>query len=360
MLQLRNLQIKNFRCFKNINLEFESSLILIEGDNGTGKTSLLEAMHYLCYLRSFRTNVGKELINIETEGFFIKAGLNDENNLINEVQVGLSGKKRLVKINNKTIQSYKELMQYYRVISLTEDDLELIKGGPENRRSFIDHYIMLHKSDFLGLMRSYKQVLENRNALLQSGNCSYETYLVWTKQLWDKSKFIQEERLNFLACLEKSVNLLLKDYVSPNLTTKFVYNPKEELLDNFELFMSSNSNLYDNELRWKRSLFGVHLDDFAIFFQEKKSRIFASRGQQKLLVALIKVAQIQDLLSNKYPVLFLLDDFMTDFDCSRLDVLIDLLCSLETQLIFTNPLGQSHLKDILFSKGAQVISLTSG
>src|SRR5437868_6298202 len=97
------------------------------------------------------------------------------------------------------------------------------------------------------------------------------------------------------------------------------------------------------ETRVGHSLFGAHLDDFLIHFQDKKSKNYSSRGQQKLIVLLVKIAQIQQLLHSKGPVILLLDDFMTDFDEQRCRLLLDLLFDLKIQLIFTVPTGTHFL-----------------
>src|SRR5690606_9539424 len=114
-------------------LDLSASLILLEGGNGAGKTSLIEALHYGCYLRSFRTHMPRELSQFGAQDFFIKLDISSSHEgqlLDHEIQVGFSAGKRLVKIDKKPIASYKELMDFYRVVSVTEDDLELIKGSP--------------------------------------------------------------------------------------------------------------------------------------------------------------------------------------------------------------------------------------
>src|SRR5471030_434878 len=110
-LQLTTIQIKHFRCFAGTTIAFDSPIVLVEGNNGSGKTSLLEALHYLCYLRSFRTHTPRDLIQAGADGFFIKASFDQQINqqsFTHNVQVGFSGKKRLVKMNEQSVSSYKE------------------------------------------------------------------------------------------------------------------------------------------------------------------------------------------------------------------------------------------------------------
>ncbi len=361
MLQLRSLYIKNFRCFDQLSLNLESPVVLIEGTNGAGKTTLLEALHYLCYLRSFRTHIPRDLIQFGHDNFFIKASLHGDL-LEHEIQVGFSGKKRLVKVNQKAVSSYKELMEYYRIVTLTEDDLSLIKGTPEERRTFLDQAILLEDAEFLAIIRAFKSAVENRNSLLQTSRISPDNYMLWTRQLWEKTQLIQAQRRTMLSTLSVTINELLKTYFDEEITVSLVYQARsmKHEHDTFEQFMESHARLYDDEIRFKRSLFGAHLDDFSIQFQHKHSKAYASRGQQKLVILLIKIAQIKELIGRKGDAIFLLDDFMADFDEKRANTLLSLLPHLNCQLIFTTPTKGGFFEQKLDSIGAQRVSLTNG
>ncbi len=356
-MQIIRLQLKHFRCFADVTFSFEKPIIVIEGVNGSGKTSLLEALHYLCYLRSFRTYWPRELMQFEQQNFFIKAKFADEVGP-HELQVGFTDKKRLVKLDKKAITSYKQLMDHYRIITITEDELGLIKEGPEIRRNFLDQAIALFKPDFLLTIRKLRKLVEQRNALLKKGHFTQESYQLWTQQLWQHSKTIQEERTKMLNSLQRSTRKLLKTHF-PSLSIAFDYKPKRISKDDnsIESFLAKNSQLQHDEARYGRSLFGAHLDDFSIIFQDKRSRNFASRGQQKLIVLLINIAYAQQLIKKRGSVIMLIDDFMTDFDQSRCTLLVDILHQLGCQLIFTLPSRHNFLVEQLTGLGAQSIKL---
>jgi len=358
---LTEIQIKNFRCFSQISLELKGPLVLIQGVNGSGKTSLLEALHYLCFLRSFRTHSPRDLIHFGSEGFFIKAQIDDAQSASHEIQVGFAGKKRLVKINQKAISSYKELMDYYRIVTITEDDLHLISSGPEIRRAFIDQALLLDDPEFIQIMRNYKHIVDSRNALLAQGRINLESYTLWTDQLWATSRILQERRIAMLGQLQDITNQMLAENFNDPLSVAFAYSPKKvgPEVDEIE-FKAMQPGLYAEETRFARSLFGAHLDDFVIKFQDKKSKVFASRGQQKLIVLLMKVAQMKHIGGNKggNSTIFLLDDFMTDFDPGRAHTLLDILCGLENQLIFTSPIDRGSFEDKLSDRGAYQVKLT--
>jgi DNA replication and repair protein RecF len=361
-LRLTQLEIKHFRCFTKTSIELDGPLVLIEGNNGSGKTSLLEALHYLCYLRSFRTHSPREMIQFGSDGFFIKASFDqrfERQELQSDVQVGFSGKKRLVKINQQSVNSYKELIDHYRIVTLTEDDLSLISEGPEVRRAFIDQALLLYEPEFIRSIRAFKQVVDNRNSMLQAGVRDLDAYSVWTQQLWQGSQEIAHRRMQILEQIAQETNALLQEYFNGQLSITFSYVPKKIAQhETLESFLDDNKQLMHEEMRFGRSLFGAHLDDLSIKFQDKKSKAFASRGQQKLIILLLKIAQIKRLTAQKGPAVFLLDDFMTDFDADRAQVLLSILTNLQNQLIFTSPLTSGAFENLLASKGASRVKLT--
>lgn len=357
-MRIAHVQLKNFRCFTSFELELDHSIILIEGLNGTGKTSLLEALHYICYLRSFRTYSPAELVRFGTDTFFIKARVHADKNESYDLQVGFSNKKRLVKINEKAVSTYKELLDYYRVITLNEDDLLLIKEGPDLRRIFIDQALILAHPEHAALSRRVRDIIDNRNALLKRGG-SQESYELWTEQLWNISKQISQARIEALELLEKEIKELINIYFNSSFEIQFSYSAKKNYQTSYQEFVEKNPNLYHDELRFYRSLFGSHLDDFSIRFKEVSSRTFASRGQQKLIILLLKAAQVKSLQALKGKSVLLLDDFMTDFDHDKARHLVTLLTDLDIQLIFTVPTQHGVLHEELLARGAHLVKVTN-
>ena len=359
-MNIQQLQIKNFRCFSDLTISFNGPYTLLVGDNGTGKTSILEALYYLCYLRSFRSSSVQDLIQFDQEAFFVKACFSGNvDDSVQELQVGLSSKKRLVKLNRNAIASYKDILAYYRVVSLTEDDLWLIKGGPEVRRAYVDHALFLVDHTYVDLFKQHKIIVSNRNAILQNSVADKSSYEVWTEQLFHVACRLADLRVAWLHDVQERVNRLLQQYISADIAIQFNYVSRKNIRDtDYASFKDVHMDLYAQEMRLKRSLFGVHLDDVAITFQGKRSRQFASRGQQKMIVLLMKIAQIQLLESFEGMRLFLLDDFMTDFDEQRLRTMLAILFDLNCQLVFTVPSSGSLLESLLLGKGGECTALT--
>ncbi len=359
--QISSLELKNFRCFSSFELAIEKPLLLLEAPNGKGKTSLLEALYYSCYLRSFRTHTPKELIQFGRTEFFVHLHVNNSlhaQNLSHDIQIGFAHNKRLVKVDNTVVSSYKDLMNHYRVMSLTEDDIALVKESPQVRRTFMDQVMLLLDPDYAQILRFYRQVVDQRNALLEQRRGHNDTYNLLTEQLWTKSVEIQHRRVELLKTIQEEINVIIENYFDSLFTISYQYGYKIAPQATITAFHDSNPRLYDQEGRFGRSLFGAHLDDMVIFFHDHHSKNFASRGQQKLIVLLTKIAVMRMLASRNEPAIFLLDDFMTDFDPMRAQVLLTLLHDLNSQLIFTTPTEGGVLHDLLLGLDAQTAKLT--
>ncbi len=343
-------------------MQFDSKLVLIEGDNGSGKTSLLEAIHYGCYLRSFRSYNPRHLIAHGQESFFVKLHIEQESALCtheHEIQVGFAGKRRSVKLNQSPVCTYKELMDSYRVVTITEDDLGLINGGPEIRRTFLDQAIILGNPLFTRALSELKRITEQRSSLIYQKNSNQELYRLWTEQLWEKSRVVQKERKELLAHILSEAKNLIEGMFQNTYRLDISYAAKMDLdATSFDEWLSMHPALYHDELSAGRSIFGAHLDDFVIRFQDTHSKLYASRGQQKLLVMLIKMAQVLEITRAKGPVILLLDDFLTDFDKKRAERCLSTLAGLKGQLILTTPLATTSLVDMIRTLGGQHVILT--
>ncbi len=362
-MYITKLELKNFRCFSSKSLHFEKNISCILGPNGIGKTSVLEALHYACYFKSFKASSPKELVKINSPGFAIKIDLQDlSSGDFDSLNINFADGKRVIKFNNNQVASFKDHFSRYTTVTLTEDDLELIKGAPEVRRTFIDQLLIVDDPGYATLLRKFRQILENRNALLENFNGkremreTREMYELWTKQLWEITILIRKLRLEGLKNLQNEFNFLIENTLQGDFSIQLDYSG--DIGENFQDFYDNLLiTKYSRECASGRSLFGVHLDDFNIIFKQKSSRIYASRGQQKLIVLFLKLAQLK-LISKKYSkTVLLLDDFMTDFDDQIIASIIPALTGLANQLIFTAPSEKNLINSSLSMLEPQLLRL---
>lgn len=344
-----HLQLKQFRCFSEQQFDFNAPIVLIEGRNGSGKTSIVEALHFLCYVRSFRALSPRELIAHDQQSFFIKVMLQHDG-IEESLQAGFAGTHRLVKINDQTTKSYKELIDHYRVITITEHDLGLIQEGPALRRQFIDLAMGIQDPAWAEYIKKATDLHEQRSRALYHSTCTSSLYEAWTATEWDYTRMVQLKRIAYLTELEGAVQKLLSHDLfsdsAPNITLNYL--PKISCLqDSYAEFITQNPDLQAQEIAACRTLFGFHLDDIGIQFGGKQSRYYASRGQQKLTLLMLKAAQTILLPPSKGPTVIILDDFVTDLDDARIRQLFSLFRGLGAQLFITSPRVDLTLREII-------------
>lgn len=365
---IKELRLNNFRCFKNDVFLFNDKFVIIQGPNGSGKSTILEALHYSCYLRSFRTHLHKDLMQIGKEHFFAQILFEQElTGTSDQIQIGFSGDQgKVVKLNQKPIVSYKELLAAYRIVTLTADDLTLVHSAPEVRRNFLNYSLFLaDPSSASSMIKRYQHIVDQRNKLLSSyGNVGSQHLIslkdeifVWSESLWNASLEIRKLRKDYLEKLELLVNQFLEQFYwesdnSLKISFDYVSRPANHDID-FPMFWGKfYSSGFFREVKYGRSTFGAHLDDISIVFQQKKARVFASRGQQKLIVFLLKVAQLVLTNTTGESGVLLLDDFMTDFDDKRLEQGIKMLAGMQGQIFISCPTDSSK---ILSSYGDKIL-----
>ena len=326
-MNITSLSLTNFRCFPQLDINFDATITLIEGDNGSGKTSILEALHYCCYLRSFRTKTPTQLISFEHQAFCLKlsSSANDEKW---QLTAGVSGEKKRIMINEKPVNSYQTILDHYRVITITEDDLDLLRGYPATRRSFLDTILFMMNPAYGRMVREYEKMIRQRNSLLEKSVIDQITYDAWTEPCKELSQSIQAQRSQVVIDLEKEVNHLLGAQM-------VVCTHKAKTWHELS---------FERERAAQKTLYGAHLDDVEIIYSNQYARHFASRGQQKMLAIIFKMAALK--LLNK-PALVLIDDFMTDLDHHRIEYLLAMLTAGHHQLVITCPLRESHLIKLL-------------
>lgn len=338
MIQVRNITVKNLRCFNNFSFDVKAPVVLIKGANGSGKTTLLEALAYASNLKSFRTHHAAELVSFTEDGFFIKLQVEPDHVL----KTAFAGGKRLIKFDEKAIRSYKEIANLYHAVCLTEDDLDIVQAGPDLRRTFVDQVLSITDPEYIQDLKNNKRVVDQRTALLNKPTFSDSYYQFWTDELKKKSSVIKEKRVDCLKVITQRVNELFNSYINPVLNKNYIVELRYQ--EKFELVKTENKyeleQLMHKERRSGRTLFGAQLDDIVINLQEQKSRSFASRGQQKLLVLILKIVSLMLILeSSQKPdmLIFLLDDFLTDLDSRVAHALLKLISDLNVQLFITSP-----------------------
>lgn len=327
-MAITRLALKQFRCFEACTIELGEGT-LIEGNNGSGKSSILEALHFICYGRSFRAQSPRDLIHEGAQAFSIEVSGNDPVYGPWQIQCGHSGGSRSLKLNGAHVTRMRDILNVYRAVSITENDINLVAGYPAERRSLSDVGIMMIDPEYGLVVTTYKKAVAQRNALL-AARAARESIAPWTEQVITLGRKIQEARIAWCARMQERMNELERLCLEEPVQCTISYVPRHVLIQDFQ----STGSLLDAEIRTGRTLFGPHNDDIALSYNERSAKLRASRGQQKLIVFLLK-SSLATLLPLK-PII-LVDDFVADFDKKRLATAARLLKLTGCQTILTAP-----------------------
>jgi DNA replication and repair protein RecF len=315
---LTNLQLKNFRNYDNLDLSFNKKINIFIGNNAQGKTNILESIYVLSLTKSHRTN--KDLYLIKKDSLFTKVigTINDnDKNTKYEVLINENGKR--VSINDKPLKKVSEYLSKINAIMFCPDDLEIIKGSPQERRSFFNISISGFNNDYVRYLNEYNKILRTRNEYLKNYEIINKEYLdVLTNKLIDLNIYIYNERKKYVETINKYLSNIYKDITGKtNIVLKYDSFIEDE--DNLRNQLEDKFNMvYNNELFQKVTLLGIHKDDFSIFIDDVKINNYGSQGQHRIAILCLKLSEIKiyEEEYNKKPIL-LLDDIFSELDTTK-------------------------------------------
>ncbi|MCI0505278.1 MAG: DNA replication/repair protein RecF [Gammaproteobacteria bacterium] len=330
-MAIEEIAIDNFRNLTHVRLCPSPHINLVVGKNGSGKTSFLEAIYHLGTARSFRTAQSNLLISMGAKKFTLysrikKAGV--------AVGVGISREKKQIKIKigNHPISNSSKLAEILPVQLINPDVHKMMEDGSRYRRRFIEWGVFHVKPNYLTMWRQCTHILKQRNAALRH-NVSLNELALWDDALCDISQHVNEARLDYIQRLYPYIDKLFSKISELHPITIALdqgWPEGSKLLD----------VLRDNRASDKKKGFthyGPHRADLKIFFGNVKAKDIISRGQQKLVTALLKVAQTQQLLdsgSGSDPIL-LVDDLPAELDRVMMCILFEEITSLPIQSFIT-------------------------
>ena len=314
-MEINSLKMISFRNHEKTNIDFNSGLTIIWGKNGSGKTSILEAIHSLSIGKSFKTNNKKELIKKGAPDFFLKGVFIDGNNNRNTVSFSqtLSGNKK-ISINKKEIIKRKEMLGLNNVVVFSPEEEEITKGPAGERRKYFNRMFSICSSVYLKNLLSYNRILKQRNTLLKIKNSKKDTLRSWNEplsvfgeKLWVERK---KETEVFGKIFKKTANAFEKE-----LEVSLKY--KNETKNKTEIMAELNNN-EQKDIKRGFTSFGPHGDEFLFFWEKKLIRKHGSQGENKLFLALLKIAEhIYVSKKTKTTPVFLIDDLFAGLDKER-------------------------------------------
>ena len=329
---IKKLKLNNFRNYQTQEIEFDKNINIIYGENAQGKTNIIESIFLSSVGKSFRTNKEKELIKFNENFCNVEIDY-EKSDRDGNIKIDISTKKNIY-INKIKIKKLSELLGNIHTVIFTPDDINILKGGPENRRKFLNIMISQLRPKYMHIYSLYNKALEERNNYLKKikqENTNEEMLEIWDEQLISYGKIISEYRKEFIDKIKNKIKIIHK-----NITGE-----KEEIKINY-LTDCLDENNYRELLKQRKKLDiikgyttrGIHRDDFQIFINDILVNVYGSQGQHRTAILSLKISELQVVNDEigENPIL-LLDDFMSELDENRRSNFIENIK--DTQVIIT-------------------------
>jgi DNA replication and repair protein RecF len=325
-MKITYLKLLNFRNYDQLTLNFSLGNNIIYGQNGVGKTNLVEAIYCLALTKSFRLINDKNLIKDGQKLTKVQGTISDDINTDYQIIIDETGKK--AKINNNLVHKISDYISKINIVLFNPDDLQFIKANPNYRRKNINIDISEIDNNYLKILSEYNKVLKQRNAYLKAlsynGNNATSYLDILTAKLIDYGLIIYSKRYQFI----KIINNYIGEYYNKichidNLSLKYASQYQE--LDKMTL-LKKYHDLFSKEISFGKTLIGIHHDDIYFKIGNKELKNFGSEGQQKNAIIAYKLAEIKAFIDikKKQPIL-ILDDLFSELDQEKVSNILNLL-----------------------------------
>jgi len=352
-MYLSHLSLRNFKNYKELEIDFVNGINFITGNNASGKTNILDAIHLLSFTKSYFNINDSLLINNDTEeNFYFVEGTYKNNTTIETIRISFEkGKRKTLKRNGKEYDKLVDHIGLLPLIIITPVDTVLISEGSETRRKFLDVLISQFDKEYLYNLINYNKALKQRNALLKQLAASgqfYESLLEpWNEKLVTYGEQIYEKRKEITGKLISLFNELYYKIADDKHQLKIEY--KSQLSEKKFKEILNDTVEADRILQYTTK--GIHKDDLIFTINGHKLKKIASQGQQKTLLISLKLAEeiIIEEMSGKKP-LILLDDVFDKLDEHRVQKMIKQLENTHKGQIFitdTHPDRMMNIKNNL-------------
>lgn len=360
MHHINKITITQYKNYDFASFDFTERVIGICGLNGRGKTNLLDAVYYCCFTKSYFSKTDGLNVQFDKEGFRLEGIFANEKENLKLVCIHRGvGKKELL-LNDAPYEKMSQHIGKFPAVMVAPDDIELITGGSEERRKFIDTVISQMDAEYLVQLIQYNKVLQQRNSLLkrfaEQGKTDWPLLEVLDEQLIVPGKFIYAQRKNFTIGLIPLVQQFYNQIAGNKETVTLQYESQL----NQASFESVLNELRQKDFMLQRNNGGIHKDDIGILLNGQSFKNTASQGQRKSLLFAMKLAEFELLKQNKgfAPLLFL-DDVFEKLDDTRMNHLLHWVANQNTGQVFITDTHRQRLEEAfkILAVPCQIIEL---
>lgn len=345
-MRITQMELRNFRNYIHAELCPDSRLTVLTGPNAQGKTNVLEALHLCCLGRSHRTSHDRELIAWGQDRCSVKVAVRRRDGMHEAAVVLYRGEERRkqVQVNGKQVTRIGELMGNFHGILFSPEDLSIVKGGPGERRRFLDMELSQLRPVVFYALQRYARSLSQRNNLLRELSKAPSlraTLDTWDEQLAEVGAAVVVHRRSYVEALsaEAQRNYAAiageSDALSVRYSTQLDGGGDQSVLA--EQFAARLRKAREEDIRRGSTSVGPHRDDLRLLLGDRDARMYGSQGQQRTVALSLKLAELDVVRAERgeNPVL-LLDDVMSELDPYRRRQLVERIASVQTILTCTD------------------------
>ena len=337
---INRLQVSQFRCWSYREVEFDREITYLTGSNSAGKTSLVEAINYLSTGRSFRTRRDRRLIQWEKSYYSLRGEFSD--GPVEDIAVSYektpAGSLKQIKVDGELLSRLSRLQGLFPVVLFSPEQLEILTGGPKNRRRFINQLICQYSPEYIRQLQIYNRALDQRNSLLKNNNPDPDLLETYEKKMAPAAGYIITQRRKLLARLQDWLAEHIKELAGEILEEITInYRPgigdSEDSEDIAEKLVEERKKA----IKTGYTTFGIQRDDWQISRADEHSlRNSGARGELRVTLIALKYAAagVIDDCSAYRPVL-LFDDLLSELDSYRQSHVINYGLRSKYQVIFT-------------------------
>ena len=332
-MKIEHIKLTNFRNYDELELDFNPNINIIVGNNGQGKTNILESIYVLSLSKSNRDGYDSDMIKFEKESLSLEGKIID-NDLIKKLRVDITPNKKKVFINNKEIHKIKDYISNFCVISFVPTDLDIIKGSPSVRRNLLNIDISQLYNNYITYLNEYNKIIKIRNDYLKklyiNNNSDFRYLDVINEKMIEKADKIYEYRFKFIEEINKNIADIYKKITGlDGLTIKYDNTLGLDSYDKDkikETYIKKLKKHLNQEMMQGITLVGPHRDDFTFYLDNVDMKVYSSQGQQRMAIIAFKISELSyyKKIIGSYPVL-LLDDIFSEIDIKKRNKIINFL-----------------------------------
>lgn len=336
-MYLSALKLFQFRNLQETKLQFSPDLNIVRGRNGQGKSNLLEAIYLLGSGRSFRTSSISEVVRWGAEAASI-FGVVEEQLGPSELGLVVKAGRRELFVNQQRAESLEKYIGKVATVTFTPADIELVRGEPEIRRTYVDRLLLSVNPNATTLLLAYHKALKSKNALLREETPRADEIAPWNEILAENGAAIMRGRRELVERLSSQLSTAYASFAEEELQINCRMLESIELRGELskETFLEILRTSYFRELSSRRALIGPHRDDLIIEMNEKSARSFASQGQSRSIVLALRLAAIEmvEQQRGESPIV-MLDDVDAELDEPRAAAFFAVMLSKPRQVFVT-------------------------